>query len=278
MNAHTAAEIYLLDFHRRTVGSTSVAFGSIPASLNGTDYASSYHALASMIPTGDKVISVLDIGCGDGHLLGLLSKQEYPGLQLIGVDMSDGELDVARSTLPTEVSLLKERAQDLSIETGTVDVVFSHMALMLMDDIEQVLSEIHRVLRPFGTLAFIVGGKGILDPIRHLYLDELRPILREEGVSLRLGDARTKTEEGWRNLLSSSFTNYEVANVDLEIDSAPSDLWDSFFSTTYDVDLLSSGGKEKLHKRFLSALADNCDSNGKVHVGCGLWLITAQSI
>jgi ubiquinone/menaquinone biosynthesis C-methylase UbiE len=230
-----------------------------------------------MLPTEEKIMSVLDIGCGDGHLLGLLSNRKQPGLRLIGADMSDGELAVARSTLPIEVSLLKERAQDLSIATGSLDVVFSHMALMLMDEIEQVFSEIHRVLRPSGTLAFIVGGKGLLEPVRHLYLNELRPILRDEGVSLRLGDARTATEEGWRTLLSSSFTNCKFSDIELEFDSTPSALWELFFSTTYDVDVLSSGGRQKLRKRFLAALADICDSSGSVRVGCGLRLVTAQS-
>lgn len=277
MNAHSAAETYFLDFHRRVVSATSIAFGSIPASLNGTFYASSYHALASILPTEDKAVSVLDIGCGDGHLLGLLSARNHRGLQLFGVDMSDGELGVARSTLPAEVSLLKQRAQDLSIATGTVDIVFSHMALMLMDDIEQVLSEIHRILRPSGTLAFIVGGKGLLEPVKHLYLDELRPILREEEISLRFGDARTATEEGWRALLSSSFSNCKFADVDLEWTTTPSELWDSFLSTTYDVDALSAGGQMRLRERVLVALADICDSDGNVRFGNGLRLITAQT-
>ncbi|MFM0093401.1 class I SAM-dependent methyltransferase [Paraburkholderia sediminicola] len=277
MNAHTAAEAYLLDFHRRVVSSTSIAFGSIPASLNGTLHASSYHALASMVPADNKALSVLDIGCGDGHLLSLLAGRKHRGLRLAGVDMSDGELDVARSVLPNDISLLKERAQELSIATGTIDVVLSHMALMLMDDIEQVLSEIHRILRPCGTLAFIVGGKGLLEPVRQLYLNELRPILREEKISLRLGDARTSTGEGWRTLLSSSFTDCKLADVDLEVSTTPSEFWDFFLSTTYDVDLLSSGGQEKLRERVLAILASNCDHNGNLRVGCGLQLITARS-
>lgn len=49
-------------------------------------------------------------------------------------------------------------------------------------------------------------------------------------------------------------------------------------SNTYDVDLLSSGGQEKLRKRFLAVLADNCDGNGNLLVGCGLQLITTQLI
>jgi len=277
LNAHTEAENYLLDFHRRIVSSTSIAFGAVPASLNGVVHASSYHALASMLPLDDNALSVVDIGCGDGHLLGLLAAQKHRGLRLIGVDMSDGELDVARAVLPADIALLRERAQDLSIATGSIDVVLSHMALMLMGDLEQVFSEIRRILRPSGLVAFIVGGKGLLEPVRHLYLNELRPILREENISLCLHNERTTSEEGWRTLLSPSFTDCRFADVDLRIDATPTEIWDSFLSTTYDVDLLSSEGQEKLRKRTMAALASHCDSNGKLRYGCGLRLVAARA-
>jgi ubiquinone/menaquinone biosynthesis C-methylase UbiE len=51
------------------------------------------------------------MACGNGPLLTLLAGRGQPDLRLIGVDMSQGELDAARSTLPGDVSLLKERAQ-----------------------------------------------------------------------------------------------------------------------------------------------------------------------
>jgi SAM-dependent methyltransferase len=278
LNAHTEAENYLLDFHRRIVSSTSIAFGAIPASVDGVVHASSYHALASTLPLNDNALSVVDIGCGDGHLLGLLAAQKHRELRLIGVDMSDGELDVARAILSADIALLRERAQDLSIATGSIDVVLSHMALMLMGDLEQVFSEIRRILRPSGSVAFIVGGKGLLEPVRHLYLNELRPILREENVSLRLHNERTTSEEGWRTLLSPSFTDCRFTDVDLRIDATPTEIWDSFLSTTYDVDLLSSDGQQKLRERTIAALASHCDSNGKLRYGCGLRLVTARAM
>lgn len=81
--------------------------------------------------------TVLDLACGDGPLLQILSDRGHAGTKLVGVDMSDDELSAAREVLPHEIRLLKERAHELSLDSGSVDYALSHMALMLMDDIEQ---------------------------------------------------------------------------------------------------------------------------------------------
>ncbi|SOE45659.1 Methyltransferase domain-containing protein [Burkholderia sp. D7] len=100
MSGLSTAESYLHDFHQRVVGSTTAAFASLPTTTNGVTHRSSYDLLASLIPAGPKPVRVLDVGCGDGHLLGLLAERKQPGLRLIGVDMSQGELDAAKLLLP----------------------------------------------------------------------------------------------------------------------------------------------------------------------------------
>ncbi|WP_205417427.1 class I SAM-dependent methyltransferase [Trinickia diaoshuihuensis] len=164
MDLFSPAERYLQDFHARRPGATSAAFSALPATTKSRTYKSSYEVLAAVVRDLPLPSTVLDVGCGDGHLLGLLDKASNSST-LIGVDLSDGELNVARRTLPSHVLLLRERAQQMSLASESIDVVVSHMALMLMDDIESVLSEIHRVLVSGGKLAGIVGRTFLLGPL-----------------------------------------------------------------------------------------------------------------
>lgn len=176
MPLRSPAERYLEDFHQRQPGTTSAAFAELPA----VKYSSSYAALTAHVPTAQSPMNVLDLACGDGYLLKLLAARQQPGLQLTGVDMSQAELDAARLRLPSDVTLLKERAQALSMATGSVDVLLSHMAIMLMDDLEQVLQEVQRVLRSGGTLAVLIGRTFLLGPVGDAFLDAFRPIAKQD--------------------------------------------------------------------------------------------------
>ncbi|SOE95449.1 Methyltransferase domain-containing protein [Burkholderia sp. D7] len=276
MSELSTAESYLHDFHQRVVGSTTAAFASLPTTTNGVTHRSSYDLLASLIPAGPKPVRVLDVGCGDGHLLGLLAERKQPGLRLIGVDMSQGELDAAKLLLPVDVTLLRERAQHLSIKNDTIDFALSHMALMLMDDIELVFSEIRRVLNCAGMIAFVVGRSFLLGPINQAYLDTLRPIARREGAALQFGDSRMQSEDGWKALMSASFSDIRCANVDVRWRPTPSELWESL-ATTYDVDRLSLTGQDELRDRFFATLVNLQEGDGRVSTGWGQRLFTARS-
>src|SRR5690348_1477406 len=106
------AERFLQEFHRRHPGATSALFGRAGAGAGG----SSYDGLADVVPAGSGPITVLDLACGDGFLLEALSARRQPGLHLIGVDMSDAELDAARRRLPARAAtLLPGRAQAIPL-------------------------------------------------------------------------------------------------------------------------------------------------------------------
>jgi SAM-dependent methyltransferase len=190
--------------------------------------------------------------------------------------MSQGELDVARATLPGHVVLLKERAQELSVETGSIDYVLSHMAMMLMDDIEQVIQEIRRVLRPQGQFATVVGRGFLLGEVKEVLLNVLLPILKEEGTWLRFGDVRTRTNDGWTELLERDFENLQFEDLDVDWEPLPHELWDSL-TETYDIDRLSAPAKARLRERFIHALSDLQQSDGTIRTGWAVRLIRAQA-
>jgi demethylmenaquinone methyltransferase/2-methoxy-6-polyprenyl-1,4-benzoquinol methylase len=106
---------------------------------------------------------ILEIGFGTGHCLVSLAQAVGPTGGVIGLDISDGMLAIARDRLQKEglserVDLhLGDAAKLGFINTGTLDGVFMSFTLELFDnpEIPRVLQECHRILKPGGRLAVV---------------------------------------------------------------------------------------------------------------------------
>lgn len=108
---------------------------------------------------------VLDLGCGNGLLMCSLA-QEFPGLQIVGVDNSNEMLSKARSNVyrfikpgdGAEVSFVKGDAQRLSIEDSSFSIVLQVMLLQSINDEEvvAVIKETRRLLRSGGDCYVVI--------------------------------------------------------------------------------------------------------------------------
>jgi demethylmenaquinone methyltransferase/2-methoxy-6-polyprenyl-1,4-benzoquinol methylase len=106
---------------------------------------------------------ILEIGFGTGHCLAALAKSVGPRGRVVGVDISDGMLAIARERLQQEglserVDLRLGDAVKLDfLEAGSLDAVFMSFTLELFDnpEIPRVLMECHRVLKPEGRAAVV---------------------------------------------------------------------------------------------------------------------------
>ena len=276
MSVLTAAETYLHDFHQRQVGVTSAAFAHLPAHSPTGTWDSSYAALTDLVPVGNSPLTVLDLACGDGHLLGLLAARRQPALHLTGIDMSEAELAVARAALPASVRLQQGRAQALDLPSASVDYLVSHMALMLMDDVEQVMREMRRVLRPGGQLAAIVGRTFLLGEVNDVFMRVFKPIASDALPPLRFGDRRAGSEAGWRELLDGSFDHIAFDDIDVPWSPTPGELWDALLDT-YDIDRLDDDARQRLRGAFLDAVAHLQTGDAVITTGWGLRLVRARA-
>ena len=256
-------------------GVTRAAFAGLPAYIGECRYNSSYDVLVSIAKQISRSLGLLDLACGDGHLLRLLAKGGHAG-SMTGVDISGGDLEIARSVLPSEVLLLQERAQALSLKSGSVDVVLSHMALMLFDDIETVLSEIRRVLIPGGTLAALVGRSFLTGAPNIVFQEIFRPFAKTHLSTLRIGDRRTRSVEGWRELLQKGFGDCQFEDVDVPWCPTPVELWEAL-TQTYDIDRLSPQACQQLRAQLMPAWEPLQDAQGRLSTGWGLRLVCARA-
>ena len=266
----TRTETYLTAFHDANPGATSRAFEALPVTCGERTFASTYASLISMLPDADananadpQPLTVLDLACGDGHLLALLRASRPAGqLELIGVDLSAGELAAARSRLGEGAALYRCKAQQLPLASGSVDMVFSHLALMLMDEADGVVREVRRVLKPGGRFAGVVGARPAANPALDLFIALYAGASkRPEAVGLRFGNARWRSEGGIRELLAPAFDPPAVDDLHASRRYTPAQLWDWFLGM-YDTDLLTPDGRADLRQRYLFALRPLCGPNG----------------
>ena len=246
-----SAEAFLLAFHRAHPGCTSEAFGRGRIDGGG----SSYDLLADVVD--GEPGAVLDLGCGDGHLLELLVARGIPARRLVGLDLSEHELAIARGRAALQgAALLQGRAQALPMADGSVGAVVSHLALMLMSDIEQVVGEIVRVLRPGGLLATVVGGGPKLGDSFELFLDLLAPIVRRRERSVpRLGDPRCRGERGIHELFGAAagFSGTpRIDDVRVDLSGTAEQVWRTL-STIYEMHELPPEATAELRDAFLPA-------------------------
>jgi ubiquinone/menaquinone biosynthesis C-methylase UbiE len=101
--------------------------------------------------------AVLDVACGTGILARAATGVVGPQGTVVGVDINEGMLSVARQKAP-HISWRAAPAEKLPFAAGTFDRVVSQFGLMFFADPTQSLAEMRRVLHPGGTVTVAVWG------------------------------------------------------------------------------------------------------------------------
>lgn len=238
---------FLRAWHARYPGAATVAFGY--GRIVG-EKRSSYELLVDDVAALSQVTTAIDLACGDGYLLALLA-QRLASTQLIGVDMTPEELDVARDRgLPDRVRLWAARAEALPLGDGSAYAVVCHMALMLFDDAGSVVNELKRVIRPGGIFAAILGpGEGSSELVARFGALLREAEATEKLPPLRVGDPATFAEDSLRALFSSdAWSDVRVDELQLGFEGTDDQVQATLLSM-YDVARLSDDGRTELTRR-----------------------------
>lgn len=107
-------------------------------------------------------VRVLDVGCGTGASVIDLKKLFGRSVEVVGVDVVELQVDIARNRLK-EYGVWSEihwyDGEHLPFSEETIDVVFSSDVLGHVKDVPRWLRELYRVLKPDGSLVMFSESK-----------------------------------------------------------------------------------------------------------------------
>lgn len=167
-----------------------------------------FYGCGSPIPPALAGCTVLDLGCGTGRDVYVLSKLVGETGHVIGVDMTPEQLEVAQRHQQEQAERFGHAAsnvefrlgyiEDLAavgIEDESIDLVVSNCVVNLSPFKDLVMSEVYRVLKPGGELYFsdVYASRRLPrelrdDPILHseclggaTYAEDFRQLMRRAG-------------------------------------------------------------------------------------------------
>jgi len=168
-----------------------------------------FYGCGSPIPPALDGCTVLDLGCGTGRDVYVVSQLVGENGFVIGVDMTEEQIVVARRHRDSQMRQFGFNRPNVDFKAGfiedlagcgiaenSVDVVISNCVINLSPDKKSVFSEIFRVLKPGGELYFsdVFAGRRMPehlknDPVLYgeclggaLYIEDFRRLLRDLGV------------------------------------------------------------------------------------------------
>jgi SAM-dependent methyltransferase len=161
----------------------------------------------------DATKRVLDVGSGVGGTSRCLAKEF--GCRVTGIDLTDeycraAEMLSARTGLAHLVDFRQGDATELPFDHQTFDVVWTEHVAMNIPDKTRLYKEMHRVLKPGGTLAIydvLAGPSGpVLFPVPWartpdtsflVQPNELRKLLTEAGFTVTDWSDTTEAARAW---------------------------------------------------------------------------------
>jgi malonyl-CoA O-methyltransferase len=111
--------------------------------------------------------TVLDAGAGTGHAAAALARR-YSGARVIAMDLAPAMLEQARRRAAwfRKQGFVCADLQRAPLADGSVDLLFSSLALQWCSDLDAVFAEFHRILAADGVLTFSTFGPDTLQELR----------------------------------------------------------------------------------------------------------------
>ena len=156
---------------------------------------------------------VLDVGCGGGYTSEFLAKR---GAIVSGLDLSKRSIEAARqhaSQTGLKIDYQQGSAEAIPYEDNSFDAVICVDVLEHINDLKQVVSEIHRVLRQNSMFFFDTINRTLKSKIAVIWLMEV--ILKNIPRGAHDWEKFIKPEELRNIMISVGLENIEIKGFDV---------------------------------------------------------------
>lgn len=144
------------------------------------------------VPARDEV-HILDIGCGNGKMLGYLQKKT--GVYIHGFDYSEQAIKTARALFPVRAEFRQGIIGELDYPEEKFDVIISMDTLYFAKDMTAFVAQIKKWLRQDGV--FFVGYQegDVMPKTRDIQTTVLSNALDQNGMNYEVTDITRQTYE-----------------------------------------------------------------------------------
>lgn len=136
--------------------------------------------------------TVLDLACGTGFF-----SREFAGLgaKVIGVDMGKNLIEIARKNSPASIQYVVSSADDLNfVLKNSVDTIVVVLAIQNIENVNGVLKECKRVLKPKGKIIFVLNHPAFRVPKNSSWGWDEESMIQYRRVDGYLSEAQVKIE------------------------------------------------------------------------------------
>jgi len=166
----------------------------------------------------DSLDKIVDVACGTGDMMDFWkNRAERSGIaigEIIGVDPSNGMVDVARKKYP-KFNYHISKATEIPLEDASADILSITYGIRNVVEREAALQEFNRVLKKEGLVVILEFMKNenpsILGKIRDFYMNKILP---------KIGGFISKNLEAYEYLPNSIGDFSTVANMQKELEAA----------------------------------------------------------
>ena len=180
----------------------------------------------------DSIDKIVDVACGTGDMMEFWAERaDKSGIaigEIVGVDPSNGMLDVARNKYP-KFNYHVSKATQIPLEDTTVDILSITYGIRNVVEREAALLEFNRVLKKDGLVVILEFMKNenpsLLGKIRDFYMNRILP---------KVGGFISKNLEAYEYLPNSIGDFSTVENMQSELEAAG---FDMLYTKSFSMDI-----------------------------------------
>lgn len=206
---------------------------------------------------------VLDVCCGSGASAIPAAEAVGPAGSVVGVDLADNLLKLARSKANqlglTNIEFQSGDLTALPFPDASFDAAVCVFGIFFVPDMEMAVRELRRVLRSDGRIAITTWGPRFFEPVNTVFWNSVRSVREELYKCFNPWDRVSETRTLRSLLEAGDFRNVQVAaEIDSQPIDSPEDWWPMVLGSGYrgTVEQLSAIDREQVKAENLDFIRD----------------------